>query len=124
MKNLIQTRRRDVSFRRSGLISISAHVAKALNITPGDTINVVEDGANYYFSVTHRSGSGSFTPRFTATVWSAKRGSRYLRAHSKPLCEAMLDVCRIDGAVVHIPVGYPIPEQGDMLPLITRLGFN
>lgn len=123
MQSLLNTTRRaDISFHRSGLIGICAPVVRALALRPGDSIDIVNDGVEYYLRVAHRA-SDSCGARYHARCYPANRCGHHYRANSRQLCAAILRVCS-QSVCARLPVGKPIEHDGDTwLPLITRLNL-
>ena len=115
---LENTRRPDITFHADGRIDITARVAKALSLQPGDVIDIAHDGSEYYLYVKHRNALG----RHQAQCYVTKRGKtcNNLRTYSKRLCQAVLSVNGNQQA--RLPVGQPIEIKslGTALPLIIR----
>ena len=106
---LKNTRRPDITFHSDGRIDITARVAKALSLRPGDVIDIAHDTGEYYLYVKHRNAVG----RHEAQCHATYRGKtcNNLRAHSKQLCLAVL---RVNGnyTIARLPVGEPLQHQG------------
>ena len=104
MKSLLSnTRRAEVTFADSGQISISARVARIIDARPGDAIDVLCDGSDFYLYVSHRAKEMRGA-RYEATCYPAVRGGQHIRANSRRLCETILDICRRHRRVA-LPVG-------------------
>lgn len=116
---LSNTRRPDITFHSNGRIDITARVAKALALQPGDTIDIARDTGEYYLYVKHRNAVGRHEAQCRAT--NHGKTCNNLRAHSKRLCQAVL---KVNGNYMEarLPVGEPInhPSLGTALPLIIR----
>lgn len=116
---LDNTRRPDITFHSSGRIDITARVAKALALRPGDTIDIARDTGEYYLYVKHRNAVGRHEAQCAPTYKG--RTCNNLRAHSKRLCQAVL---KVNGNYLEarLPVGEPIshPSLGTALPLIIK----
>ena len=117
MTSLLQnTRRPDVSFYSSGRIDITARIARALGINPGDVINIDTDGNEYILYVCHRAEQ--LTGQHEAQCYPTKRGkhrNNNYRCHSRQLCraitrEVLAATPAKEGAVlcsVRLPAGNP-----------------
>lgn len=116
------TRRGDVTFHPSGRIDLTAHVAKVLDLQPGDVVNIAEDDEHpdeHYLYVSRRSEET--TGRHACTCRRVKAG-HYLRLFSKPLSTHILHLCHADSRL-SLRVGAPttLPMLGKALPLITAI---
>lgn len=119
MKSILtNTRKPDIAFHKSGLIEITARVAKILKVSQGDVIDILSDDEEMYLFVKHRNPIG----RNAAAVYqSNKRGAHY-RAWSVKLSDAILKECKVDNDV-RLAVGEPLYNFEDIdivLPIITR----
>lgn len=116
---LDNTRRPDITFHSDGRIDITARVAKALSLHPGDVIDIAHDAGEYYLYVKHRNTIGRHEAQCRATY----RGKtcNNLRAHSKRLCLAVL---KVNGnyTIARLPVGEPQQHSslGIVLPIIIK----
>ena len=90
MKSLItNSRRHDITFRSDGRIDISAHIARKLSLAPGDVIDIVEDGGEWYLYVKLRAGN--YVGRHIGCVWATVKGGRgTFRTCSKHITDAVL----------------------------------
>ena len=115
---LENTRRPDITFHTSGRIDITARVVKALSLLPGDVIDIAHDASEYYLYVKHRNTVGRHEAQCSPTYKG--RTCHNLRAHSKRLCMAVINVN--GNSVARLPVGDPInhPSLGVALPVIIR----
>jgi hypothetical protein len=114
------TRRADITFHPDGRIDLTAHVAKTLDLNPGDVVNIAEeegDSTEHYLYVSRRGGEA--TGRHACTCRRVKSG-HYLRVFSKPLATHILHQCHTTQAL-SLRVGRPtaLPGIGTALPLIT-----
>lgn len=118
MKQLISTTRRpDISFCRDGRIQITASVATALHLQPGDSINVYADAGEFYVFAVPNKGLG----RFHARIYPTKRGGRNFRANSARLSRRLLDACGITAHRAAFATGNPICLFGrTYIPIITK----
>lgn len=120
MTTILQyTRRPDITFHGDGRIDITARVAKALALQPGDTIDIARDTGEYYLYVKHRNAVGRHEAQCRAT--NHGKTCNNMRAHSKQLCQAVLTV-NGNCLEARLPVGEPIshPSLGTALPLIIK----
>lgn len=114
------TRRADITFHPNGRIDLTAHVAKALQLQPGDVVNIAEedeDATEHYLYVSRRGGEAK--GRHACTCRRVKHG-QYLRVFSKALATHILTLCHADGAL-SLRVGSltALPGLGTALPIIT-----
>lgn len=119
MDALLQNQRRpDISFsRRRGIISVSARVARALDLSPGDALVVTRTGAEYLL---HAIRPQCLVGRFEAQCYPTKKGSRNFRAYCVRLCRAVLDEAGITADMAAFAVGHPLVHHGKtFLPIIT-----
>lgn len=117
-KLLTQTRRHDISFDRNGLIRLSAHVVRTLDINQGDSINIELSNGEYLLcAIRHDQTVG----RYQACCHSTKKKSNNMYASSVRLCRALLDRLSISESRASFAVGLPlITAEGVKLPIITR----
>lgn len=126
MKSLLGiVRRSDVIFRDNGHFDLTARVVRLLNISPGDVVDVLSDGCEYYLYVAFHSENTS-CGRFEAQVFPTKRkgGGLHFRGSSSRLCRAMLSFCNAQKKAA-LPCGEIIVDsQGRrLLPVIVRLNL-
>lgn len=116
---LENTRRPDITFHAGGRIDITARVAKALSLHPGDVIDIAHDDGEYYLYVKHRNAVGRHEAQCAPTYKG--RTCNNLRAHSRRLCQAVL---KVNGnyLTARLPVGEPVQHQGlgTALPIIIK----
>lgn len=112
------TRKADITFYASGRIDISARVAKHLQLSRGDVLDIMIDQDEFYLYVRLRSPNG----RHEACVFPSNRQGKHFRASSKRLCSAILDVSGVTDKA-RLCVGEPKESQyhGTLLPIITKL---
>lgn len=116
MQRLLEnTRRHDITFHRSGLIRITARVVRALQLRPGDSINIaVSNGEYLLFAVRHNIG------RHEAQCHPTKQGCRNYCANSIRLCRMFFQALSLDADSVSFMVGEPTEQLGaKYLPIIT-----
>lgn len=118
---LTYTRRPDITFHTDGRIDITARVAKALSLHPGDVIDIADDGSEVYLYCKHHNAIG----RHEAQCYATNQGKtcNNLRAHSRRLCKAIFRIVRInDDGTARLPVGEPTTHHtlGTALPIITH----
>ncbi len=115
------TRRPDVSFYPDGRIDITARVAKELQITKGDIINISTDGFEYLLYV--KMKADSVRGSHEAACHPTNRKTNNFRAHSTRLARAVLDIVGPQLTEARLPVGKPFFNkalQRVVVPLITR----
>ncbi len=126
MRSLLGTvRRSDIIFRANGRFDLTARVVRALNISPGDVVDVLIDGCEYYLYVACHAENAS-CGRFEAQVFPSKpkANGMHFRGSSSRLCKFMLTACNaIEKAM--LPCGEVITDsQGRLLlPIIVRLNL-
>lgn len=126
MKSLLgKVRRPDVIFRDDGHFDLTARVVRELNIGPGDVVDVLNDGCEYYLYVRCHASQTS-GGRFEAQVFpSNRKGGKHYRGSSARLCKAILS---ISGATkkVCLPCGTAITDSEGrcLLPIIVRLNLT
>lgn len=116
IKLINRMRRPDITFFKSGKISITARVAKALNLHAGDSINILIDKGEYLLYATHDSMG-----RCHAKCWPSQRNSHHFCANSATLCKTLFQSLNLDTPRVAFFIGYPMEQEETVyLPLITR----
>lgn len=111
------TRRSDITFCRDGRIYITAAVAAALKLRPGDSINIFADNGEYYIFAVPNTDNG----RHHAKVYATKRGGRNFRAISVKLSRRLLDSCGITAQRAAFATGNAICLFGrTYIPIITK----
>lgn len=123
MRHLLDnTRRHDITFNADGRIEISARATKALDIQPGDVIDIALNDINreVYLYVKHRQPAG----RHKAQCYCTSKGKtcRSLRANCVDICRQVLDLRGYSATRAQLPVGdaEDIPGIGKALPIIIR----
>lgn len=123
MKSLLGIiRRSDVIFRSNGQFDLTARVVRALNIIPGDVMDVLIDGSEYYLYVAcHNTSSG----RFEAQVFPSNKKGQHFRGSSKRLCKSILKLSGSEKKAA-LPCGEPeIDKYGRvLLPIIVKLNLS
>lgn len=127
MKSLLGiARRSDVVFRANGHFDLAARVVRTLGISPGDAVDVLSDGVEYYLYVSHRAGDSS-CGRFEARVFpsKSKSGSLHFRGSSARLCRAMLSACHASGKA-SFPCGETLVDNSGrhLLSIIVRINLS
>jgi len=115
------TRRPDISFFRNGRIDITARLAKEINLQPGDVIDIAVEGDEYLLHVRHKAQEviGRHEAQcFPTNKWPKR--THNLRAHSKRLAEAVLDICGSDNARLNAGQPCQHPALGVAIPIIIR----
>lgn len=126
MKSLLGiTRRSDVIFRADGHFDLTARVVRALDISPGDVVDVLSDGCEYYLYVACRSKNAA-CGSYEAHVYpsKAKGGGLHFRGSSSRLCKAMLSVSHAVYKAA-LPCGSVIIDNRGrkLIPIIVRLNL-
>ena len=119
VKLLQHTRFPDVSFSRNGKIRITARVARALGISPGDALNIAVDGGEFLLYAIHIHDAGGF--KYEAQCRPTNKGGRNYLAHSVRLCRTLLDLAGVNDLKASFMVGPPFERDGlTYVPIITR----
>lgn len=126
MQSILGTiRRSDVIFRANGLFDLTARIVRALNISPGDVVDVMADNGEYYLYVVHRNADTSYG-RYEAQVFPSNRKGRgaHFRGSSSRLCKAILSLSNATRKAA-LPCGQPIIDQRGrtLIPIIIRLNL-
>lgn len=120
------TRRSDVIFRADGHFDLTARVVRALDISPGDVVDVLSDGCEYYLYVACHAENAS-CGRYEAQVFPSKPkgGGLHFRGSSTRLCKAMLAASHAVYKAA-LPCGEAfINDTGRrLLPIIVRLNLS
>ena len=126
MKSLLgKVRRPDVIFRDDGHFDLTARVVRLLGLSPGDVVDVLTDGCEYYFYVRCHAEQAS-GGRYEARVYpSSSKGGHHYRGYSRRLCEAMLKAAGATKKVC-LPCGTSITDSEGrcLLPIIVRLNLT
>lgn len=110
------TRKADITFYASGRIDISARVAKHLQLSRGDVLDIMIDQDEFYLYVRLRSPNG----RHEAMVFPTNKAGNHFRTSSSRLCTAILQECKTTDKA-KLCVGEPTEnEYGKLLPIITK----
>lgn len=116
LKLLQHTRRPDITFYRNGRINITAEVARALSLSPGDHINIAVSGREYLLFASRPT-----LGRHEAQVHRTKRGSDNYATSSARLCRSLFDAIGFTGDRLACMVGESIEqEQTVYIPIITK----
>lgn len=93
MVSLLGTiRRSDVIFRANGQFDIKSRVVRALQMAPGDSVDVLFDGCNFYLYVA-RKADGANQGSYEAQCFPTKHAGTHFRGYSVRLCRAVLSAC-------------------------------
>lgn len=113
-----RSRRHDIIVRRTGMIDITARVARILQLAPGDSIDILVDNNEYYLTVVHHASGGCGC--FRAVARPTKKG-KHFRVHSTVISRALLAAVE-NPIVARLAVGQPIRDQQQrvLIPIITR----
>lgn len=116
MQNLLQyTRRPDITFYPSGRILITARLAKLLEISPGDSINIALENREFLLHVIPK-GLG----RRSAACYLSKKGGRSLCCNSVSLCRAIFNYSNISPTKTSFLAGEKIIiNNKSYIPIIT-----
>ena len=109
------TRKPDIYFRKSGQIDITARVTEDLGLSPGDSLDIWQEGGEYYLYARKNPDSRG---RKAVCRPSNKRG-RFMRAHSKTLTDY---VTRLTGTPeAYLLVGsLTVVNNTSALPLLIK----
>lgn len=93
------TRRADIRFNACGRVDISARVARMLDLSPGDVIDVATCGVptEYYLYVALRAEEA--VGRHEAAVFPTNRSGKHSRTYSRRLCRVMIGLAGTSGPV-------------------------
>ncbi len=116
------TRMGDITFHSNGRIDITAHVARTLDLKPGDVVNIAAIGGycmEYYLYVAKRKEQ--VMGRHACTCRNVKNNGHYLRVFSKPMAQFIISLCHEEKCVsLRVGARETIAGMGPALPLITR----
>lgn len=112
------SRRPDVTFYKSGRIDITSRVAKLLNLSQGDVIDIDVINGEYLLYIRYRSNEA--VGRHEARCIASKSNSNNFRAYSKKLTKAILTVCEAEKAQLASGAAMEFERLGIAVPLITR----
>lgn len=127
MKSILGiTRRADVIFRADGHFDLTARVVRALNISPGDVVDVLSDGCEYYLYVSRRA-LNSTIGRFEAQVYptNRKKGGLHFRGTSSRLCRAIIAASAARSRA-ELPCGEIVLDSSGrpLMPIIVRQNLS
>lgn len=112
------TRRAEITFFRTGRIDITARIARAIDLQPGDVIDIFQDGSEYYLHVALKACAA--LGRHQARCHPTKPHSHHYRAWSRTLARAVLSLCG-SPRVAPLAAGEPVIIQNYLaIPIITR----
>ena len=121
MENIIErTRRKDITFYKSGRIDITARVARILNLKQGDSINISKDENGEFLLFAQHNQFG----RHCAKVYKTCCKGLNFRANSKKLYWSLVSICEVKTTAEK--VSFFCGEQTNInnityLPIITKL---
>lgn len=116
-KLLVHTRRPDITFCHNGIIRITATLARALSLLPGDIINIAVCNGEYLL---HAIRPGNNTGRFEAQCYPTNKGGSNYCANSVRLCRSLLTSAGIHTDKASFMTGEPIQRNGSIyVPIIT-----
>ncbi|MBD5314655.1 MAG: hypothetical protein HDS08_00560 [Bacteroides sp.] len=124
MKSILGTvRRSDIIFRANGHFDVTARVVRALNISPGDAVDVLSDGIDYFLYVSRHVGEASWG-RFEAQVYPSCKRGKHFRGSSIRLCKAMLEASGADKKAA-LPCGEVVKDKDGrlLMPIIVKLNL-
>lgn len=113
------TRKADIIFHSSGCIDISARVAKDLDLSRRDVIDIMDCGSEFYLYVKLRAPLG----RHEAMVFPSNKKGRHFRVWSHRLCRAILRECGVSDSRVKLCAGKLVELDASgktALPIITK----
>ena len=110
MKSILSnSRKHDISFSASGLIEISARIARKLSLSSGDVIDIAYQYGELYLYVKFRAGT--YTGRHIGRVWATSNGKGTFRTSSKKLANAVLIGAEVNGDRLRCPCGREIERD-------------
>lgn len=101
--------RTSISFSRWGVIDISAYAARAVGLGPGDSVDILSDGEEYYLT---RKENPEGASRYEAVCCRSNRSGGHLRAYSARLCRLMLEACGSESNKVYLRTGEKVEIDG------------
>lgn len=111
-------RRPDVTFCRNGRINITARVARSLQLTDGDAINIFSDGIEFLLFV--QTKASSRIGRDYAVIHPSNKGSNHFVCNCIKLSTALLNAIGSKDEQVSFFTGEPIEIHGKTyIPIIT-----
>lgn len=116
IKLLEHTRRPDISFNRNGTIRITARLARALSLRPGDALNIAILNDEYLLYA-NRNCIG----RHEAQCYPSKKGGANYCANSVRLCRSLFLALNIPTEKAAFTVGEAFEQHNTLyIPIITR----
>lgn len=112
------TRKADIIFSSTGRIDITARIAKHLQLSRGDVIDVMVDNGEYYLYVKRRTPVNG---RYEAMVLPTNKRGNHFRAYSRRLCSAILRASGV-ADTARLCIGVPVESvvYGPLLPIIIK----
>lgn len=115
-KIILRSRRPDITFSRSGKISLTSRIVKSLQLRPGDAINITLDNGEFLLYAIHNP-----VGKLIAQCWPSQKGSRHFCANSVALSRAILDHAGVSSSKAAFYAGYPFSfEDSTFIPIITK----
>lgn len=113
------SRRPDVTFYRDGRIDITSRVARMLQLTEGDVVDIGIHQDEYYLYV--RTRGKDVVGKHSAQCFASKKNSCNYRAYCRKICAAILG----SSEIARVPAGdaVELPQIGIAVPLIIRLNL-
>ena len=112
MKSLIrQPRRNAFIFRSSGVIDISASVARSLSIYEGDVIDIAEQDGELYMYIKHKRNE--YCGRYIGTAKASNNGKGTYRVYSKQMAQEVLRISH-SASKLKCPAGELVNIEGRM----------
>ncbi len=112
------TRKADITFHRGGRIHISARIAKSLNLSRGDVVDIATDGGETLLYVKHHAPT---VGRHEGMVFPSNKRGYHCVASSATLCRYILSLCGDgDRASLCCGTAVDLPPYGKALPIIIK----
>lgn len=109
------TRKPDIYFRSSGQIDITARVTEDLGLSPGDSLDIWQDGEEYYLYARKNSDPR----RRKAVCRPANKRNRFMRAHSRTLTDYVSSLTGTPDSYLFVGVLTKI-NNTNALPLLIK----
>ncbi len=112
------TRRPDITFYQNGRIDITSRIAKMLNLSNGDVIDVAMHNGEFMLYI--RLRNSQVIGNHEARCYASKKNSRNFRTYSKKLSKVILAECNANKACLASGMAIEVEPLGTAIPLITR----
>lgn len=117
-------RRPDITFHSDGRIDITARISRALDISPGDAIDILALDGEYFLCASSHDPAAPLSPRFIAVCRPTKPRSRHFRTWCRPLARAVIDITLPGASAASLAAGDTTIICGQKaIHLITRSPF-